>query len=82
MASRVDPHNMQSFLHVVVVLLNNIAELLVEPESVVSESSNDAPLMSRVMRVHDTLVDMNNIVASVLHEFRFAHARTILDKEL
>jgi hypothetical protein len=35
-----------------------------------------------VTRVHDTLVDMNTIVSSVLHDFWLAHARTILDAEL
>ena len=69
MVNRVDPHNVQSFLLVVVVLLNNIAELLVEPKNAVSKSSNNAPLVSRMTRVHDTLVDMNNIVVSMLHEF-------------
>jgi hypothetical protein len=82
MATGVDPQNVQSFLPAVVVLLNNIADSLVEPESAVSESSDEAPLLSRVTRVHNTLVDMNSVVASVLHEFRFAHARTILDEEL
>lgn len=81
MASGVDPHNVQSFLLVVVVLLNNIAESLVEPKNAVSKSSDDAPLVSRMTKVHDTQVDMNSIVVSVLHEFRFAHARTILDEE-
>jgi hypothetical protein len=32
--------------------------------------------------VHDALVNMNSIIASVLHDFRVAHARTILDEEL
>jgi hypothetical protein len=32
--------------------------------------------------VHDTLVDMNTVIAYVLHDFRLVHARTILDEEL
>ena len=35
-----------------------------------------------VAQVHDTLVSMNSIIASVLHDFRIAHATTLLDQEL
>jgi hypothetical protein len=39
------------------------------------------PPLSRVIRVHGALVDMNTVVAATLHDFRLAHARTIVDEE-
>ena len=35
-----------------------------------------------VFQVHDTLVNMHSIVASVLHDFQIAHATSLLDNEL
>ena len=35
-----------------------------------------------VSLVHETFVNLNAIVASVLHDFRIIHASTLLDQEL
>jgi hypothetical protein len=82
MAAHVDPSNVEEFLPVVVVLLKHVANALVETEEAGAGPSDVHPPFSRVTRVHDALVDMNTIVASVLHDFRLAHVRTILDEEL
>jgi hypothetical protein len=34
---------------------------------------------TRASRVHIAFVNMNTIITSVLHDFRVAHARTIVD---
>ena len=39
-------------------------------------------LVSRTMKVHSALVDMNTILTSMLHDFQMAQARCILDEEL
>jgi hypothetical protein len=43
-----------------------------------------ATLLLLPVQLHEciALLDMNTIIASVLHDFRLAHARTVLDNEL
>jgi hypothetical protein len=82
MAAHVDPANLEEFLPVVAVLLKNVAESLAETDKALAAAADVVPPVSRVTRVHAALVDMNTILASVLHDFRLAHARTILDEEL
>jgi hypothetical protein len=45
---------------------------MVEIQTAIIENSNGPPV-SRVTRVHDTFVDMNTVIASVLHDFKLAH---------
>jgi hypothetical protein len=55
---------------------------MAESDDAIAASSDDVCRSSWATRVHNALVDMNTIIASVLHDFRLAHARTILDNEL
>jgi hypothetical protein len=82
MAVPIDAGNVEQFLPAVVVLLKNVADSLVDTDDVLVGSDNDSPLARRVTRVHKAVVDMHTIVSSVLHDFRLAHARTILDDKL
>jgi hypothetical protein len=82
MAAHVDPTNLEEFLPVVAVLLKNVAESLAETDEALAAAADVVPPVNRVTRVHAALVDMNTILAFVLHDFRLAHARTILDEEL
>jgi hypothetical protein len=72
----------EAFLPAVVVLLKNVADSLVESNEVLAASDDDSSSENRLRRVHKGLVDMNTIIASVLHDFRLSHARTVLDDEL
>lgn len=82
MAGEVGTGNGEHFLPAVLVLLKNIVDSLVETEEVVGASTDVSLLQSHVMRVHNALVDMNIIIAALLHDFCLAHARTILDEKL
>jgi hypothetical protein len=82
MANLVNPANLEDFLPTVVVLLENIADSMVESSAAVLDGKADAPPGHCVIRVHESLLNMNTIIALVLHDFRLAHARTILDNEL
>jgi hypothetical protein len=55
---------------------------MAEANDVVGACSSAAIPSTRATRVHNALVDMNTIIASVLHNFRLVHACTILDEEL
>ena len=79
---RVDPANVEEFLPIVAVLLNNVADLLADTEVALAAATDIHPPVSRITRVHGALVDMNTILASVLHDLRVAHANTIMDEEL
>jgi hypothetical protein len=54
----------------------------VDTEETLAATADVDPLVSRMTKVHAALVDMNTIFVSVLHDFRLAHAKTILDEEL
>jgi hypothetical protein len=84
MAIAVDPASVKEFLPAVLVLLHDVADCMLETENTVVDGGEDSddPPIPPVTRVHDTLVDMNMVIASILHDFRLAHARTILDEEL
>jgi hypothetical protein len=84
MATALDLANMEDFLPAIVVLMKNATDSLVETQNTILECNEESQALggNHVTRVHAALVDMNTIVASVLHNFRLAHARTILDEEL
>jgi hypothetical protein len=82
MATHADPANLDAFLPAAVVLLQNIVDSMVVTGDAVPASIGDALASSRAMQVHHALIDMNTIVAFVLHDFRLAHARIVLDDEL
>jgi hypothetical protein len=85
MATGIDIADVQQFLPAVVVLLKNVADSMVDCEELVMASDDDdaaRALLSCATKVHSALVDMNTILTSVLHDFRMAHARCILDEEL
>lgn len=48
MAAPVDPHNVENFLPVVVVILKNITESLVETEEAMAAYADAAPPQSRI----------------------------------
>jgi hypothetical protein len=85
MATTVDPANVEEFLPAVVVLLKNVADSMLDSEDAALASDagvGAAAPPTCATKVHEALVDMNTIVTSVLHDFRLAHARCILDDEL
>jgi hypothetical protein len=84
MATALDPANMEDFLPASIILLKNVADSFVGTQNTILECNEESQASggNRVTRVHAAFVDMNTIVALVLHNFRLAHARTILDEEL
>ena len=80
MDRRLDPQNVAFFLPSLVLLLHNVVENMFRPGDAIPPDEGDPAV--DVAQVHDTLVNMNSIVASVLHDFRIAHATTLLDQEL
>jgi hypothetical protein len=82
MAAPVNMGDVEAFLSTVIVLLKNVVDSLLETEDSVPSSDEDYQPPSCVTRVHDVLVDMHTVIASVLYDFRLAHYRTILDEEL
>jgi hypothetical protein len=55
---------------------------MAEIDGAVAASSGDAVVSSRASRIHAALVDMNTIIASVLHDFRLAHPEPSLTRNL
>ena len=84
MADRVDLVDIDEFLPAIVILFKNIADCMVDNKAAVLDDVgvSDAGRGNRVSRVHDSLMDMNTIIASVLHNFHLYHAQTILEDEL
>lgn len=80
MDHRLDPTNVAFFLPSLVLLLQNVVDSMFRPPDAIPPDEGDGAV--DVGEVHDTLVNLNSIVASVLHDFRIAHATTLLDKEL
>lgn len=80
MDPRLDPQNVAFFLPSLVLLLQNVVDTMFRPEDVIPPDEGDGSV--EVAHVHETLVNMNSILASVLHDFRIAHATTLLDQEL
>ena len=56
-------------------------QTMVDIDATLASSSNGLS-SSHATRVHNALVDMNTIIVFVLHGFRLAHAKIILDDEL
>jgi hypothetical protein len=84
MATALDPASVDEFLPAVLILLRNVADCMFDTEMLAVDGGEDSdePPLRPVTRLHDTLMDMNTVIASVLHDFRLAHSRTILDDEL
>lgn len=80
MDQRLDPQNVAFFLPSLVLLLQNVVDTMFRPDEVIAPDEGEGSV--DVGTVHETLVNMNTIVASVLHDFRIAHATTLLDQEL
>lgn len=75
-----DPRNVAFFLPSLVLLLQNVVDTMFRPGEDIPPDEGDGAV--HVPQVHETLVNMNSIVASVLHDFRVAHAVTLLEQEL
>lgn len=80
MDRRVDPQNVACFLPSLVLLLQNVVDSMFRPEDTIPPDEGDAS--GEIGQVHDTLINMNSIIASVLHDFRIVHATSLLDQEL
>ena len=74
MASLIDPVDVEGSLPTVIVLLKNVIDSIVDNNEALIESDEDASIVNRVTRVHESLVHMNTIIALVLHGFRLSHA--------
>ena len=80
MDPRLDPRNVAFFLPSLVLLLQNVVDSMFRPGDVIPPDEGEGGV--DVGMVHEALVNMNTIVASVLHDFRVVHAATLLDQEL
>lgn len=80
MDHRLDPTNVAFFLPSLVLLLQNVVDTMFCPSEVVPPNEGDAVVDAG--QVHETLVNLHTIVASVLHDFQIVHATTLLDQEL
>ena len=74
--------DVEAFLPIVLILLKNVADSLVETEDSLPSSDDESQPLSHVICIHDVLVDMHIVIASVLHDFWLAHSRRILDEDL
>lgn len=76
----VDPIEVAKFLRAVVLLLQNVVLMMsATEEALASYDGISAPFM---LQVHDVVVNIETIVSSVLHDFRLAHAYSLLGDEL
>lgn len=80
MDQRLDPRNVAFFLPSLVLLLQNVVDTMFRPGDEIPPDEGDGAV--DVSEVHETLINMNSIVASVLHDFRVAHVVTLLDHDL
>ena len=68
------------FVSSLVVLLQNVVGMMFGPEEAcASEHGKQTPTLSQM---HETLVNMETIVLSVLHDFRMSNASTLLGAEV
>ena len=81
-ATFIDPTNVEGFLPMVVVLLKKVANPMVYSNKALLDSKKNVSSATQVARIHEALINMNTIIAFILHNFRLAHAKTILDEEL
>jgi hypothetical protein len=82
MVTFVDLADVEGFLPMVVVLLKKVANSMVYNSKALLDSKEDVSSATQVVRIHEALISMNTIIASILYNFKLAHARTILDEEL
>ena len=68
------------FLSSLVLLLQNVIKTMFHHHKDVLLDEGDACM--KVGEVHDTLVNINSIMASILHNFRIVDASTLVDQEL
>lgn len=80
MAPSPDSSNVAFFLPSLVLLLQNVVDTMFRPLETVPPDEGEIHV--NVSDVHETLQNMHTIIASVLHDFRLAHASTLLDTEL
>ena len=66
MDNRLDPQNVAVFLPALVLLLQNIVDNMFRPEEAIAPDKADGSVDVGI--VHETLMSMNTIVASVLHD--------------
>ena len=69
-----------NFLPSLVLLLQNVVDSMFRPVDSIPPDEGDGSV--DVVQVHETLVNLNSIVASVLHDFSIVHASTLLDQGL
>jgi hypothetical protein len=68
------------FMSSVVVLLQNVVGTMFGPEEVpASEEGKAAPTLDQM---HESLMNMETIVSSVLHDFRISNASALLGADL
>jgi hypothetical protein len=75
-----NPNDVALFLPTLILLLKNVVDSmqLVETEDV----GEDSKVVPDVCTIHRVLVGMNTVMSSVLHDFRVAHARSLLDQDV
>ena len=82
MASLADLADVEGFLSTVVLLLKNVTNSIVENNEALVDGDGDVSILNRVTRMHDSLVNINTIIASIFHGFKLSHMRAILDEDL
>jgi hypothetical protein len=76
----IDPVNITFFLPSLLLLLHNVVGTMLRPVDVVSLDKDSVDV--DVFHVEEALLSMNTIVASVLYDFRLAHAFELIEQEL
>lgn len=74
-------------LPTILVMLKNIADTFLKG---VMESGSDSEsevvpahrLATHILRVHDNLMQMNQVISAALHDFRVTHSRVLIGDEL
>jgi hypothetical protein len=80
MPSPVDPANVGFFLPSLLLLLQNLVDTMLRPADAIPP--DEGAVEVHVVHVEEALVNMNTILASVLHDFRLAHAAELVGREL
>jgi hypothetical protein len=78
------PNNrdLSRFLPALLVLLHNVVENWVQSEDTGDNATDVQHRLLSVNLVHSTLLDLNSILSSVLHDFRLSHSSSLMDPEL
>ena len=73
---------MSEFLPALLVLLHNVVENWMQSEDTSDNVPDVQHLLLSINLVHNTMLDFNSILSSVLHDFRLSHFSSLMDAKL